>query len=59
MKAIIININGLVYDEDVDQLYVGEIVEVLTIDYNNEFVLVLSKNGIEHGIDLERIEILN
>jgi hypothetical protein len=59
MKAIITNINGLVYDEDVDQLYVGEIVEVLTIDYNNEFVLVLSKNGIEHGIDLERIEILN
>jgi hypothetical protein len=59
MKAIIININGLVYDEDVDQLYVGEIVEVLYIDYNNEFVLVLSKNGIEHGIDLERIEILN
>jgi len=59
MKAIITNINGLVYDEDVDQLYVGEIVEVLTIDYNNEFVLVLSKSGIEHGIDLERIEILN
>jgi hypothetical protein len=59
MKAIIININGLVYDENVEQLYVGEIVEVLTIDYNNEFVLVLSKNGVEHGIDLERIEILN
>jgi hypothetical protein len=59
MRAIIINIQDLVYDEDVDQLYVGEIVEVLYIDYNNEFVLVLSKNGIEHGIDLERIEILN
>jgi hypothetical protein len=59
MKAIVTNIEDLVYDEDVDQLYVGEIVEVLTIDYNNEFVLVLSKNGIEHGIDLERIEILN
>lgn len=59
MKAIIINIEDLVYDEDLDQLYVGEIVEVLTIDYNNEFVLVLSKNGVEHGIDLERIEILN
>lgn len=59
MKALIINIEGLVYDEDVDQLFVGEIVEVLTIDYNNEFVLVLSKSGTEHGIDLERIEILN
>jgi hypothetical protein len=59
MQAIIINIEDLVYDEDVNQLYVGEVVEVLTIDYSNEFVLVLSKSGEEHGIDLERIEILN
>lgn len=59
MKAIIINIEGLVYDEDVNELYVGEVVEVLTLDYNNEFVWVLSKSGYEHGIDLERIEILN
>lgn len=59
MEALIINIEGLIYDEDVEPLYVGEIVEVLTLDYNNEFVLVLSKSGTEHGINLERIEILN
>jgi hypothetical protein len=58
MKALIKNIEGLVYDEDVNELYLDEIVEVLTLDFNNEFALVKSKNGIEHGIDLERIEII-
>lgn len=58
MKALIINIEGLVYDEDVNELYVGEIVDVLTLDFNNEFVFVKSKDGNEHGINLERIEII-
>jgi hypothetical protein len=58
MKALIVNIEGLVYDEDVNELYVGEMVKVLTLDKENEFVWVMSDSGVEHGIDLERIEIL-
>lgn len=57
-QAIIVDIDGLVYDEDVDELMLGEIVEVLTLCKENEFVLVLSDSGIEHGIDLERIKLL-
>lgn len=57
-QAIIVDIDGLVYDEDVDELMLGEIVEVLTLCKENEFVLVLSGSGIEHGIDLERIKLL-
>ena len=57
-QAIILDIDGLVYDEDVEELAVGEIVKVLTLDKQNEFVLVLSGSGIEHGIDLERIKLL-
>lgn len=57
-QAIILDVEGLVYDEDVDELMLGEIVEVLTLCKENEFVLVLSDSGIEHGIDLERIKLL-
>ena len=57
-QAMILDIDGLVYDEDVDELMLGEIVEVLTLCKENEFVLVLSDSGIEHGIDLERIKLL-
>lgn len=57
-QAIIIDIDGLVYDEDVDELMLGETVEVLTLCKENEFVLVLSKSGVEHGIDLERIKLI-
>lgn len=57
-QAIIVDIDGLVYDEDVDELMLGEIVEVLTLCKENEFVSVLSDSGIEHGIDLERIKLL-
>jgi hypothetical protein len=53
--AIITEIEGLQYDEDVEELKVGEIVEVLTIDKENEFMWVLSDSGVEHGIDIERI----
>lgn len=54
-RAIIKNIEGLQYDEDVEELTYGEIVEVLTLDLANEFVRVLSDSGVEHGIDTDRI----
>jgi hypothetical protein len=54
-RAVIADVEGLVYDEDVEELTYGEIVEVLTIDKENGFVWVLSDSGIEHGIDSERI----
>ena len=59
MKAKILFTDGLSYDEDVTELFDGEIVEVLTLDLNNEFVMVLSESGVEHGIDLERISLIN
>jgi hypothetical protein len=59
MKAKILFTDGLSYDEDVTELFEGEIVEVLTLDLNNEFVMVLSESGVEHGIDLERISLIN
>ncbi len=54
-RAVIADIEGLVYDEDVEELTYGEIVEVLTIDKENGFVWVLSGSSVEHGIDIERI----
>jgi hypothetical protein len=59
MKAKILFTDGLSYDEDVTELFEGEIVEVLTLDLNNEFVMVMSDSGVEHGIDLERISLIN
>ena len=59
MKAKILFTEGLSYDEDVTELFEGEIVEVLTLDLNNEFVMVMSDSGVEHGIDLERISLIN
>jgi hypothetical protein len=59
MKAKILFTNGLSYDEDVTELFEGEIVEVLYLDLNNEFVMVLSESGYEHGIDLDRISLIN
>jgi hypothetical protein len=54
-RALITDIEGLIYDEDVEELTYGEVVEVLTINKENEFVWVLSGSGVEHGIDIERI----
>ena len=59
MKAKILFTDGLSYDEDVTELFEGEIVEVLTLDLNNEFVMVMSDSGVEHGIDLDRISLIN
>ena len=59
MKAKILFTEGLSYDEDVTELFEGEIVEVLTLDLNNEFVMVMSDSGVEHGIDLDRISLIN
>jgi hypothetical protein len=54
-RAVIVEIEGLQYDEDVEELKIGEVVEVLTLDNLNGFVWVLSESGVEHGIDSDRI----
>ena len=57
MYAIVIDTEGLTYDDDSEELQVGEPVRIIKYLPDNFQVLIVSLNtGIDHVIDTDRIE---
>jgi len=58
-QAIILDIDGLIYDDDAEPLKLREIVYINEYGYNEWQVYVESQStGVIHGIDTDRIKLL-